>query len=63
MLAMIMAGGLWTHARPSASALAAYEADPVVAELRLDMAASLEHGLATLIAGAVAGHRRIILTN
>jgi AcrR family transcriptional regulator len=58
ILAMIMAGGLWTHARPSASALAAYEADPVVADLRLDMATSLEHGLATLIAGAVAGHHR-----
>jgi hypothetical protein len=36
--------------------LAAYEADPVVAEFRLDMAISLEHGLATLIAGAVARH-------
>jgi AcrR family transcriptional regulator len=58
VLGMILAGGLWTHARPSASALAAYEADPVVAELRLDMATSLEHGLATLIAGAVAGHHR-----
>jgi AcrR family transcriptional regulator len=63
VLAMILAGGLWTHARPSANALAAYEADPVVAELRLDMATSLEHGLATLIAGAVAARHRTTPTN
>jgi AcrR family transcriptional regulator len=54
VLAVILAGGLWTHARPSASALAAYEAEPGVAELRLDLASSLEYGVATLIAGAVA---------
>ena len=63
LLGMILAGGLWTHARPSASALAAYEADPAVAELRLDMATSLEHGLATLIAGAVARHHRTTPAN
>jgi AcrR family transcriptional regulator len=52
-LAMVLTGGLWTHCRPSASMLAAYEADPALAEFRLDLATSLEHGLATLIAGAV----------
>jgi hypothetical protein len=54
LLAMILAGGLWTHTQPSASALAAYEADPGLLGFRLDMAPALEHALATLIAGAVA---------
>jgi hypothetical protein len=45
------------------ASLAAYEADPIVAEIRLDIATSLEHGFATLIAGAVARHRRTTLTN
>jgi AcrR family transcriptional regulator len=54
LLAMILAGGLWTHTQPSASALAAYEADPGLLGFRLDMASALEHALATLIAGAVA---------
>jgi AcrR family transcriptional regulator len=54
LLAMILAGGLWTHCRPSASALAAYEADPALTALRLDLAPALEHGLALLIAGAMA---------
>ncbi|SFW79159.1 TetR/AcrR family transcriptional regulator [Amycolatopsis australiensis] len=54
LLAMILTGGLWTHCRPSASALAAYEADPALTALRLDLAPALEHGLAVLIAGAMA---------
>lgn len=54
LLAMILAGGLWTHTQPSASALAAYEADPCLAEFRLDMATAFGQGLATLIAGAMA---------
>jgi AcrR family transcriptional regulator len=54
LLAMILAGGLWTHCRPSASARAAYEADPALTALRLDLAPALEHGLALLITGAIA---------
>jgi len=53
-LAMVLTGGLWTQCRPSASMLAAYEVDPALAEFRVDLAPALEHGLATLIAGAVA---------
>jgi AcrR family transcriptional regulator len=53
LLAMILAGGLWTHCRPSASARAAYEADPALAMLHLDLAPALEHGLALLITGAM----------
>lgn len=52
LLAMILAGGLWTHCRPSPSALAAYEADPALAALHLDLAPALAHGLTLLIAGA-----------
>ncbi|MGW5714764.1 TetR family transcriptional regulator [Amycolatopsis sp. NPDC003865] len=54
MLAMILTGGLWTHCRPSPSALAAYEADPALRALHLDLAPALAHGLTLLIAGAMA---------
>lgn len=54
LMAMILAGGLWTHSQPSDSMLAAYEADPALEEFRLDLAPALEHALAVLIAGAVA---------
>ncbi|MGW4527151.1 TetR family transcriptional regulator [Amycolatopsis sp. NPDC004378] len=54
MLAMILTGGLWTHCRPAPSALAAYEVDPALAALHLDLAPALENGLAMLIAGAMA---------
>ncbi|WP_290052010.1 TetR/AcrR family transcriptional regulator [Amycolatopsis solani] len=54
LMAMILTGGLWTHCRPAPSALAAYEADPALRALHLDLAPALQHGLAMLIAGAVA---------
>ncbi|MEV6823889.1 TetR family transcriptional regulator [Amycolatopsis sp. NPDC051102] len=54
LLAMILTGGLWTHCRPSPSARAAYEADPALAALHLDLAPALEHGLVLLITGAMA---------
>ena len=54
LLAMILNGGRWTHCRPSPSARAAYEADPALAALHLDLAPALEHGLALLISGAMA---------
>ncbi len=56
VLAMILTGGLWTHCRPAPSTLAAYEADPALAALRLDLAPALENGLALLITGAMARH-------
>ncbi|MFG2005120.1 TetR/AcrR family transcriptional regulator [Spirillospora sp. NPDC048911] len=49
LMMLIMAGALSTYCRPSASALAAYEADPTVSELRIDLRATLEHTVATLI--------------
>jgi AcrR family transcriptional regulator len=54
LLAMIITGALWAHARPSASTLAAYEADPTLADLRLDLPTVMEDALATLIAGTLA---------
>ncbi|GAA2633912.1 hypothetical protein [Streptomyces vastus] len=54
MMTLILAGALSAYCRPSASALAAYEADPNVIGLRLDLRATLENAVATLIAGTVA---------
>jgi hypothetical protein len=53
--AMIMvAGAVWTHARPSVVMLAAYEADPELAAMRLDVIATLREILEVLIAGLLA---------
>jgi AcrR family transcriptional regulator len=54
MMTLILAGSLSTYCRPSASVLAAYEADPAVEVLRLDLRATLEHAAATLITGTLA---------
>jgi AcrR family transcriptional regulator len=54
IMTLILAGTLSVYCRPSASALAAYEADPTVAVLRMDLRTTLEHAVATLIAGALA---------
>jgi len=54
LMAMVIAGALWTHGRPSPSTLAAYQADPSLADLRLDLPTALESALATLIAGTLA---------
>ncbi|MEU5881276.1 hypothetical protein [Spirillospora sp. NPDC047279] len=47
-------GGLWAHARPSPSVLAAYEADPALAVMRVDFTTELERTMATLISGTLA---------
>lgn len=56
LMAMVITGALWTHTRPSASTLAAYEADPTLADLRLDLPTALEDTVATLITGTLARH-------
>ncbi len=56
LMAMIIAGALRTHARPSASTRAAYQCDPTLADLRLDLPTALEDTLATLITGTLARH-------
>jgi AcrR family transcriptional regulator len=54
LMATVVAGALWAYARPSASTLAAYEADPTLAVFCLDLPTALEDALATLIAGTLA---------
>lgn len=51
---VMVIGAVWTHARPSQAMLAAYEADPSLAALKMDFAASLRQLLATLTAGTLA---------
>ncbi|WP_406334224.1 TetR family transcriptional regulator [Streptomyces sp. NBC_00203] len=52
---MIMViGAVWTHARPSQAMLAAYEADPTLAVLKMDFSTALQEMLATLAAGTLA---------
>lgn len=52
-LALVLIGALWSHTRHPASVLAAYEADPSLAALRLDFTPALEEALATLITGTL----------
>jgi AcrR family transcriptional regulator len=52
--AIITAGALWPHTQPSAAMLAAYEADPALAALRLDFTATLREMLEVMSAGLLA---------
>jgi AcrR family transcriptional regulator len=54
---VLMTAALWPHAQPSAAMLAAYEADPALAALRLDFATTLSEVLEVLIAGLLARTR------
>ncbi|MFB6978577.1 TetR/AcrR family transcriptional regulator [Streptomyces scopuliridis] len=49
--ALLSAGAIWTHAQPSAAMLAAYEADPTLAALRLDFTGTLRELLEVLLTG------------
>ncbi|WP_307824433.1 hypothetical protein [Streptomyces sp. MBT58] len=51
---LLVTGAIWTHAQPSAAMLAAYEADPQLASLRLDFTATLREMLQVLLAGVLA---------
>ncbi|MGW5392133.1 TetR family transcriptional regulator [Streptomyces koyangensis] len=51
---IMVVGAVWTHARPSQAMLAAYEADPSLAVLKMDFTTSLRQLLATLTAGTLA---------
>jgi len=52
-MTLVVIGALWSYAHPSASVLAAYEADPSLAALRVDFTVALEEALATLITGTL----------
>ena len=56
--AMLVTGALWPHAQPSAAMLAAYQADPALASMRLDFSATLREVLEVLIAGLLARSSR-----
>jgi AcrR family transcriptional regulator len=47
-------GALWPHAQPSPAMLAAYEADPELAAMRLDFTATLREVLEVMSAGLLA---------
>ena len=53
-MAMVFTGALWSYTQHPASVLAAYQADPSLAVLRLDFAPALEEALATLLTGTLA---------
>ncbi|MCF2533234.1 TetR/AcrR family transcriptional regulator [Yinghuangia soli] len=53
-LAVLTAGAVWTHAQPSAAMLAAYEAHPELATLRLDFTDTLSSALEVLLLGLLA---------
>ncbi|MEU9805581.1 TetR family transcriptional regulator [Mycobacterium sp. NPDC050853] len=50
---LVTSSALWMYARPSASAIAAIEADPALADIHLNFDTDLETMLARLIAGAL----------
>ena len=50
----LLTGALWTHSRPSAAMLAAYEADPALAAMRLDFTATMREVMQILLAGLLA---------
>jgi AcrR family transcriptional regulator len=54
----MVAGALWPHAQPSAAMLAAYQADPALASMRIDFSATVREVLEVLIAGLLARSSR-----
>ena len=54
MATLLLAGALSAYSRPPASALAAYEVDPALAQLAPDLRSDLESTVATLITGTLA---------
>jgi AcrR family transcriptional regulator len=51
---MMMTGALWPHAEPSAAMLAAYQADPELAAMRLDFTATIRETLEVMSLGLLA---------
>ncbi|MFD3913761.1 TetR family transcriptional regulator [Streptomyces sp. NPDC058603] len=52
--AFLLTGAIWTHAQPSAAMLAAYEADPTLAAMRMDFTATLRGQLEVTASGLLA---------
>jgi len=55
---IMVTGAMWTHAQPSVAMLAAYQADPALASMRLDFTATLREVIEVLIAGLMARSAR-----
>lgn len=55
---VMVTGAVWTHAHPSPAMLAAYDADPALAAMRLDFAATVREVLEVLLAGLFARSSR-----
>ena len=53
-MAVILAGALWSATCPSASMLAAFEADPALAAMRVDFAPTLREGVSIILSGTLA---------
>jgi AcrR family transcriptional regulator len=51
--ASLLAGSIWSHSHPVPSILAAYEADPSLAAIRMEFEPALTDGLRTLLYGAL----------
>jgi AcrR family transcriptional regulator len=56
--AVMMTAALWPHAQPSAAMLAAYEADPALATLRLDFTSTVREVIQVMTAGLLARSAR-----
>ena len=55
---VMMTSALWPHTQPSAAMLAAYEADPELAAMRLDFTSTIREVLEVIIAGLLARSSR-----
>lgn len=53
-LCVMTTGSIWTHTQPSAAMLAAYEADPSLAALRIDFTETLRGVLEVVLSGLLA---------
>jgi hypothetical protein len=53
-MAVVLAGALWSATCSSAGMLAAYEADPALAAMRVDFAPALREAVSVIISGALA---------
>ncbi|WP_329031852.1 TetR/AcrR family transcriptional regulator [Streptomyces sp. NBC_01725] len=53
-LCVMTTGSIWTHTQPSAAMIAAYEADPSLAALRIEFTATLRQVLEVVLSGLLA---------
>jgi Tetracyclin repressor-like, C-terminal domain len=54
----LVAGAIWPHTQPSAAMLAAYQADPALAAMRVDFTAAVRDVLEVVVSGLLARSSR-----